>query len=122
MNFISLFKMLLKIFRRITLRTRQVQSSSSLDDETWRQRIRDLTGQLCNISQYPTAYGGYSDVWKCDWIKDGTVVKVAAKTIRQQGTSDDALSKALKVCPPDVQKTCMRTILTERQTRTRSLD
>jgi hypothetical protein len=39
-------------------------------------RVFDLTSQLCNIPQYPTAYGGYSDVWKCDWIKDGTVLKV----------------------------------------------
>ena len=40
------------------------------------RRVRDLTGQLLNIPQHPVAYGGYSDVWKCDWIKDGTILKV----------------------------------------------
>src|SRR5882757_1351525 len=40
------------------------------------QSIRDLTGQLFNIPRFPTACGGYGDVWKCDWIKDGTIVKV----------------------------------------------
>ncbi|KAJ8596057.1 kinase-like protein [Rhizopogon salebrosus TDB-379] len=97
MNF-RLFETLTKLFRRINLRSYLVQSSS-LDDETLcHQRVCDLTGQLCNFSQYPTAWGGYSDVWKCNWIKpDGTVVKVAAKAIRRQGVGDDdALSKALK--------------------------
>ncbi|OJA20820.1 hypothetical protein AZE42_08970 [Rhizopogon vesiculosus] len=56
------------------------------------------------------ASGCHSNVWKCDWIKDGTVVKIAAKAIRRQGTSDhDALSKALKVYPPDIQENFPRT-------------
>ncbi|OJA09216.1 hypothetical protein AZE42_00669 [Rhizopogon vesiculosus] len=78
---------------------RIVQSQSSVDDETWsHQNVRDLTGQLFNIPRFPTASGGYGDVWKCDLIKDGTVAKVAAKTIRRQGASDDdALKKALKI-------------------------
>jgi len=43
---------------------------------TCSRRVHDLTGQLLNIPQHPVACGGYSDVWKCDWIKDGTIVKV----------------------------------------------
>ncbi|KAJ8590691.1 kinase-like protein [Rhizopogon salebrosus TDB-379] len=94
---VSLFKTLAKFFRRNVSRMRQAQSPS-LDDEAWNhQRIFDLTGQLCNIPQYPTVSGGYGDVWKCDLIKDGSVLKVAVKAIRRQGESDDdAFTKAIK--------------------------
>ncbi|OJA09211.1 hypothetical protein AZE42_00662 [Rhizopogon vesiculosus] len=80
-------------------RTRQAQSSSVHDeiDETWsHQGVCDLTGKLENIPPYPTASGGYGDIWKCDLKKDGTVVKVAAKALRRRDASDDALTKALK--------------------------
>ncbi|KAJ8590693.1 kinase-like protein [Rhizopogon salebrosus TDB-379] len=94
---VSLFKALAKFFRRNVSRVRQAQSQS-LNDETWNhQRVFDLTDQLCNIPRYPTAYGGYSDVWKCDLIKDGTVLKVAVKVIKRRGEIDDgAFSKAIK--------------------------
>jgi hypothetical protein len=95
MKFMILFETLANVFRHITLRTRQVQPLP-LDDETRHQRgarssqvlrlnvvnltrsgrVRDLTGQLLNIPWRPAASGGYSDVWKCDWIKHGAVVKV----------------------------------------------
>ncbi|KAJ8593385.1 kinase-like protein [Rhizopogon salebrosus TDB-379] len=95
MKFMILFKTLANVFRHIPLRTRQVQPLP-LDDETRHQRVRDLTGQLFNIPSCAAVSGGYSDVWKCDWIKDGAVVKVAAKAIRRQSTNEDALCKALK--------------------------
>jgi len=84
---ITLFHTLTKVFRRITLtmhllvqsppqRCARIIPGPHTELIRGRSRVRDLTGQLCNISQYPTACGGYSDVWKCDWIKDATVVKV----------------------------------------------
>jgi len=89
-----IFRTLANLFRRNGIGTRQ---TSSVDVKTWSSprcavvdiyqcstpidfthscRICDLTGQLFNIPRHTTASGGYSDVWKCDWIKDGTIVKV----------------------------------------------
>ena len=45
------------------------------------------------------------------------MAQVAVKVIRRQGANnDDALKQALKVCPPDVQNSFMKTTFTERST------
>ncbi|KAJ8587863.1 kinase-like protein [Rhizopogon salebrosus TDB-379] len=44
-----------------------------------------LTGQIAGKGPYPTAYGGYCDVWKCSWIKNPGPVEVAVKSIRVPG-------------------------------------
>ncbi|KAF8437650.1 hypothetical protein L210DRAFT_3546616 [Boletus edulis BED1] len=37
----------------------------------------DLTGELFRRHQYPSAYGGFGDVWKCDWLKDSRIIEVS---------------------------------------------
>lgn len=36
----------------------------------------DLTGKIEGKGSYPTAYGGYCDVWKCSWMKKSGPVEV----------------------------------------------
>ncbi|EJD05232.1 uncharacterized protein FOMMEDRAFT_154445 [Fomitiporia mediterranea MF3/22] len=42
----------------------------------------DLTGQIRRIGNYPAAHGGFSDVWKCNWITGTQCHKVAVKVLR----------------------------------------
>ncbi|KAG1728734.1 kinase-like domain-containing protein [Suillus paluster] len=50
------------------------------------QRARSiLTGQIEGKGPYPTAYGGYFDVWKCSWMRDSGAIEVAVKSVRVHG-------------------------------------
>ncbi|KAH7919501.1 kinase-like protein [Leucogyrophana mollusca] len=42
----------------------------------------DLTGQITTEDKYPTAHGGFSDIWRGTWNKDSTSIDVAVKVIR----------------------------------------
>ncbi|KAI9570700.1 kinase-like domain-containing protein [Boletus coccyginus] len=63
----------------------------------------DLTGELLRRYKYPSAYGGFGDIWKCDWLKDSRVIEVAVKVMRtnptggQTETESKRISRELKV-------------------------
>ncbi|KAN0073841.1 Protein kinase-like domain containing protein [Tylopilus felleus] len=65
--------------------------------------IADLTGELLRRYKYPSACGGFGDIWKCDWLKDTRVIEVAVKVLRtnltggQKETESKRISRELKV-------------------------
>ncbi|KAL5496173.1 hypothetical protein ACEPAH_3090 [Sanghuangporus vaninii] len=59
----------------------------------------DLTGQVRRIGNYPAAHGGFSDVWKCNWISGTQCNKVAVKVLRGKlldAEREDKLAKRLQ--------------------------
>lgn len=56
-----------------------------------------LTGQIEGKGSYPTAYGGYCDVWKCSWRKDSGAIEVAVKSIRIHGNDLDREGKSKRL-------------------------
>lgn len=56
-----------------------------------------LTGQIEGKGSYPTAYGGYCDVWKCNWRKDSGAIEVAVKSIRIPGNDLDRDGKSKRL-------------------------
>jgi len=56
-----------------------------------------LTGQIEGKGPYPTAYGGYCDVWKCSWIKNSGPIEVAVKSIRVHGNDGDREGKSKRL-------------------------
>ncbi|KAL5520253.1 hypothetical protein ACEPAG_9466 [Sanghuangporus baumii] len=59
----------------------------------------DLTGQVRRIGSYPAAHGGYSDVWKCNWISGTQCNKVAVKVLRGKlldAEREDKIAKRLQ--------------------------
>ncbi|TFK33028.1 hypothetical protein BDQ12DRAFT_658509 [Crucibulum laeve] len=51
-------------------------------DEKDTMSLLDLTGGIEKEGKYPAAHGGYSDVWKGIWKRDGSQVQVAVKVLR----------------------------------------
>lgn len=56
-----------------------------------------LTGQIEGKGSYPTAYGGYCDVWKCSWRKDSGAIEVAVKSVRMHGSDLDRERKSKRL-------------------------
>ncbi|KAG1764375.1 kinase-like domain-containing protein [Suillus placidus] len=44
--------------------------------------LEDLTNEVRGRSSYPSASGGFGDIWKCVLVKSSEAVQVAVKTIR----------------------------------------
>ncbi|KIJ57939.1 hypothetical protein HYDPIDRAFT_120156 [Hydnomerulius pinastri MD-312] len=57
----------------------------------------NLSGELLKRYRHPSAYGGFGDIWKCDWLKDSRVIEVAVKVMRTNLTEDDKDRKSKKI-------------------------
>ncbi|KAG1749422.1 kinase-like domain-containing protein [Suillus lakei] len=55
--------------------------------------LPDLTGQLNRTSSYATSFGGLSDIWRCTWNRNGSIVVVAVKSIRSQALDEEDAKK-----------------------------
>ncbi|KIJ63427.1 hypothetical protein HYDPIDRAFT_29670 [Hydnomerulius pinastri MD-312] len=56
----------------------------------------DLTSHVFRQSMYPTAYGGWSDIWKCILKQDSQSFEVAVKSIRSYIIDDTDMRKKSK--------------------------
>lgn len=55
--------------------------------------LPDLTGQLNRTSSYATSFGGLSDIWRCTWKRNSSIVVVAVKSIRSQALDKEDAKK-----------------------------
>ncbi|KAH7922866.1 kinase-like protein [Leucogyrophana mollusca] len=62
-----------------------------------RESLVDLTGQIVRHGEFPVAYGGFGDIWKCTWQRPTSdPVEVAVKVIRTHTSGDDDRNKKTK--------------------------
>lgn len=72
----------------------QSTPNSNLHDPMNRlNTMPDLTGQLNRTSSYATSFGGLSDIWRCVWNRNGSIVVVAVKSIRSQALDEKDVKK-----------------------------
>jgi len=62
--------------RSVLLRSQTVQQPNHEFLTFKLDSSQDLTKELQKISQYPVAFGGFGDIWKCDLVKPGGNVQV----------------------------------------------
>ncbi|CAA7262791.1 unnamed protein product [Cyclocybe aegerita] len=59
--------------------------------------LPDLTGQIVKIESFATAHGGYSDVWRAMWNKEGGAeTRVAVKVLRTTAYDMDMREKLIE--------------------------
>ncbi|KAJ3517430.1 hypothetical protein NLJ89_g512 [Agrocybe chaxingu] len=59
--------------------------------------LPDLTGQVVKIESFATAHGGYSDVWRAMWNKEGGAdTRVAVKVLRTTAYDMDTREKLIE--------------------------
>lgn len=104
---LQLFSKILQMlqFRVTSLGVSSVSSpqsipNSNLNGPTNRMNtLPDLTGRLNRTSPYATSFGGLSDIWRCTWNRNGSIVVVAVKSIRSQALDEeDTKKKTRRLC------------------------
>jgi len=65
--------------------------------------LPDLTGRIIGENGYPSAHGGFSDIWTGIWVRDSRNCKVAVKVIRTNHESDNAHEKMNKRLHKEIQ-------------------
>ncbi|KAG1853480.1 kinase-like domain-containing protein [Suillus subalutaceus] len=83
---------IVRFFQQLPLSGLWVNQVYPADGQT---RSGILTGQIEGKGSYPTAYGGYCDVWKCSWRKDSGAVEL--KSIRMHGSDLDREGKSKRL-------------------------
>ncbi|KAG2140915.1 kinase-like domain-containing protein [Suillus bovinus] len=83
-----------RFLRRLPLSGWWQDQVHSADRQT---KSGDLTGQVERTESYPTAYGGYCDVWKCVWRKVSGATEVAVKSVRIHGSDLDRERKSKRL-------------------------
>ncbi|KAG2363970.1 hypothetical protein BDR07DRAFT_1331384 [Suillus spraguei] len=76
-----------------TPRATQEEIRRNKDEHTRMEELhslKDLTNEVQEKPYYPTAFGGFGDIWKCVLVKHGSgAVQVAVKTIRAFESDDE---------------------------------
>ena len=60
------------------IRTVQKEKMGTLPKEEENSGVLDLTGRLQRDSEFPSAGGGFADIWKATWKRDSTACKVSS--------------------------------------------
>lgn len=58
------------------------EAAKAREEENGREKLIDFTGLLHRQSQYPSAGGGFADIWEALWKRDSTTCKVSHSSLR----------------------------------------